>query len=315
MFHDFIVQPIFNLLVTIYALLPGHDFGIAIILFTVIIRLLMWPLVRRQLHQTKLLRQLQPELKRIKAAAAGNKQKESMMLMELYKERGVSPFRSIGTIIVQFIILIGLYIGLKHVLDDPRAILQNSYNWVRDLGWMQTLQTDIGQFKQHLFGVIDLSKAAIGKNGEFYLPAMLLVIGSAAAQYFQSVQLMPKAKDQRGLKQILREAGEGKTADQTEVSAAVSRSMRFFIPGMVLIFTVSLPAALSLYWMVGGIVAYIQQGRVLGKDEEEMEQLADAPSVSKKSSVIEGEVIAKPTENTKPVKKAKPSKSHKKRRK
>ena len=73
--------------------------------------LLMWPLVKRQLHQAKAMRELQPEIKRIKKAAAGNRQQESMMLMELYKERGISPFGSIGTLIVQLIILIGLVFG------------------------------------------------------------------------------------------------------------------------------------------------------------------------------------------------------------
>jgi YidC/Oxa1 family membrane protein insertase len=66
MFTDVVVQPIFNLLVLIYALIPGHNFGLAIILFTIVVRLLMWPLVKKQLKQTKITRQLQPELKRIK---------------------------------------------------------------------------------------------------------------------------------------------------------------------------------------------------------------------------------------------------------
>ena len=60
MFTTFIVQPIFNLLVLIYALLPGHNFGLAIIIFTIIIRLLMWPLVKKQLHHAKAIRELGP---------------------------------------------------------------------------------------------------------------------------------------------------------------------------------------------------------------------------------------------------------------
>src|SRR5687767_5623927 len=101
MFTTLIVQPIFNLLVLIYALLPGHNFGLAIILFTIVIRLLMWPLVKKQLHHAKAMRELQPEMKRIKQAAKGNRQQESMMIMELYKERQVNPFSSIGLIIIQ----------------------------------------------------------------------------------------------------------------------------------------------------------------------------------------------------------------------
>src|SRR5436309_1315623 len=102
-FEVLIVKPIFNLLVFIYAVLPGHNFGLSIIIFTVIIRFLMWPLVKKQLHQAKAMRELQPELKRIKQAAKGDRQKESSMLMELYKEREINPFGSIGTLIIQLI--------------------------------------------------------------------------------------------------------------------------------------------------------------------------------------------------------------------
>ena len=77
MFTDFVVQPIFNLLVLIYAIIPGHNFGLAIIVFTVVIRLFMWPLVKKQLRQTKITRQLQPELKRIKKEAKGDRQREA----------------------------------------------------------------------------------------------------------------------------------------------------------------------------------------------------------------------------------------------
>lgn len=289
-FHDLIVQPIFNLLVAIYALLPGHDFGIAIIVFTIIVRLLMWPLIKKQLHQTKAMQKLQPQLKRIKEQTKGNKQKEQLMIMELYKERGISPFGSLGTIVVQFVILIGLYVGLRHVVDDPKAIIDNSYNFIRNIPWMQSVQDNLTLFKDDLqnglLGAVDLSRAALQNGKPLYWPAMLLVIGSAVAQYFVSVQLMPKAKDARTLRQVFRDASEGKQTDQSEVSAAVGRSFRFFIPAMIFLFTVNLPAALSLYWLVGGVVAYIQQARILGQDEEEMEAIAD-----KSGPIIEGEVV------------------------
>src|SRR5689334_8965404 len=119
MFNTLIVQPITNLLVLIYAILTGHNFGVAIILFTILVRLLMWPLVKKQLHQAKAMRELQPEIKRIKQQTKGNRQKESMMLMELYKEKEISPFGSIGLVILQIPIFIGLYSGLRHIVTDP----------------------------------------------------------------------------------------------------------------------------------------------------------------------------------------------------
>ena len=90
MFTTFVVHPIFNLLDVLYALLPGHNFGLALIIFTIIIRLLMWPLLKKQLHQSKAMRLLQPDIKRIKAATKGDRRQESLMLMELYKEKGIT---------------------------------------------------------------------------------------------------------------------------------------------------------------------------------------------------------------------------------
>src|SRR5690606_3386482 len=127
--------PIFNLLVLIYGLLPGHNFGLALIIFTIIVRLLLWPLLKKQLRQTKKLQRLQPELKRIKKEAAGNRQKESMLLMELYKEKGVKPLGSIGPILIQLPILIGLYMGLQKIIVDSNNLISFSYSWVQGLPW------------------------------------------------------------------------------------------------------------------------------------------------------------------------------------
>jgi len=87
-----LVQPIFNLLAIIYAIIPGQDFGVALIVFTVLVRLAMWPLIKKQLHQVKVQREIQPELKKIKQKAAGNKQLEGQLMLELYREKGCEPY-------------------------------------------------------------------------------------------------------------------------------------------------------------------------------------------------------------------------------
>ncbi len=309
-FDTLIVEPIFNLLVFIYAVLPGHNFGLAIILFTVLVRLLMGPLVKKQLHQAKAMRELKPEIKRIKAAAKGNRQQESVMLMELYKEREISPFGPLGNVIIQGIVLFGLYSGLRRMVNSPQAIIDLSYSWLHNLSWLKTLAADINQFQPDLVGLVDLTKAAIQQGGGLYMPAMLIVIGSAVSQYYQSKQLMPQPKDGRKLRQILKEASAGKTADQSEITAAMGRNTRFLIPVMIFIFTVSLPAALGLYWLTSGIVAYIQQSRILKQDEEELEAVSDKIPTAE---IIEGEVVTKKqsTKNNQP----KTSKTKKRRKK
>lgn len=312
MFTQLIVQPIFNLLVFIYAILPGHNFGLALIIFTIIIRLLLWPLVKKQLHQAKAMRALQPELKKIKKAAAGNRQKESMLLMELYKERGINPFATFPILIVQLIILIGLYSGLRRVIDDPHNLVTFAYPFLQHLGWMQQLSHNINLFDNTLFHIVNLGRAAInpGPHGGYYWPAMVIVLGSAFAQYFQSKQLLPQSDDQRSLRQILKSAGNGDQADQSEVNAAVGRSTRYLLPVMIFFFTVSIASALSLYWLVGGLVAFAQQSVVLGRDETELEKLADKPSKNV-AAIPEAEVVKKPKKSSSKSK----SKKSKRRRK
>lgn len=287
MFDTFVVEPIFNLLVVIYAILPGHNFGLALIIFTVLARLLMWPLVKKQLHHTKAMRKMQPELKRIKKASKGDKRKEQTMVMELYKERGLSPFGSIGTIAIQFIVLIGLYSGLRRVANDPSALVNFAYGTIQELPKIKELAANINMFDGTLLGWVDLQKAAYS-GGVLYAPALVFVVGSSVAQFYQSKQLLPTDKDQRGLRQILRDANQGKQSDQQEVSMAVAQSTRYFLPVMIGFITLGLPSALGLYWLVSGAVAYWQQKKVLDQDEDELEALAAGSA-----EVIEGEVVEK----------------------
>lgn len=273
MFTTVIVQPIFNLLVLIYNLVPGHNFGLAVIIFTIIIRLLMWPLVKRQLHHARAIRQLAPELRKIKAATKGNRQEQSRLTMELYKERQINPFASIGIVLVQAPILIGLYFAIQRLIKTPQEIIDFSYSFVH-FGWLDTLAGNIHLFDSSLFGLVDLTRPAAGPKG-IYVPALMIVAASATVQFFQSKQLMPQSKDARSLRTIMREAGGGKQADQEEVTAAVGRGTLFLIPFLVFVFGLYFAAALPLYWLVSSSVALIQQTRVLRRDLAEAEAVAE----------------------------------------
>ena len=276
MFTTIVVQPIFNLLVFIYAILPGHNFGLSIIVFTVVIRLLMWPLVKKQINQAKALRELAPEIKKIKAATKGDRQKESMLTMELYKEKEINPFASIGILIVQLPILLGLYSGLRRIIKDPHQIVTFSYGFMHHLPWMQTISHNINRFDDSLFGLVNLTRTAIEPHG-IYLAAMVIVVASAISQYFQSKQLMPQDPDARSLRSILSDAGKGKQADSAEMNAATGKSIQYLVPFMVLFISLRLAVALPLYWLASSVVAYIQQGRILNKDVKKADTVVEAP--------------------------------------
>ncbi len=314
MFTTTIVQPIFNLLVLIMALIPSHNFGLAIIIFTIVIRLLMWPLVKKQLYHAKAMRELQPELKRIKKAAGGDRQKESAMTMELYKEKEINPFASIGILLVQLPILIGLYSSIRRIINHPHDIVTLSYPVLHHLSWIQGVAHNIHSFDNTLFGVVNLTRMASGTSG-IYWPAMFIVFASAVAQFLQGRQLMPKSTGSRSLRQIMSQAGQGTKADQAEVNAAVGRSTQFLIPVVVLVVSIHLPAALPLYWLVSSTVAYIQQAIILKKDAAEADASINS-SVPKDVKKLDSTVkITRTTISDEAKTKKSSSKKSKKRRK
>jgi YidC/Oxa1 family membrane protein insertase len=313
-FTTVIIQPIFNLLVLIYGLLPGHNFGLAIVLFTILVRLAMWPLVKKQLNHAKAMRELTPELKKIKAAAKGDRQKESAMTMELYKEREINPFASLGIVIVQLPILLGLYSGLNRIIHDPHQIISFSYPAVQHLAWIQELSHNIHRFDNTFLGVVDLTRTALGSHG-VYWAGIFIAAASSFAQYFQSKQLMPQSKDARGLRAILKDAGTGKTADQSEVNAAVGRSTMLLVPALVFVFAIRLALALPLYWLTSSLVAFIQQSRVLREDAAEADASVATTSTAPGGLKVTRKALSdEPAPVKKSSSKAKKSSRNKRRR-
>ncbi len=277
-FEQLLVKPVFNLLVGIYALVPGHNFGVALILFTVLVRLLMWPMIKKQLHHAKAMRALQPELKKIKKANKGNKQAESVAVMALYKEREINPFASIGYLIIQLPVFIALYQGVRRIGDNQQAIIDNAYGFVADLPWMRELAQDISLFDPSVLGVGDLTRTPLGDGG-IYAFGIAVALISAGMQYYSSKQLMVTQGEQKSLREVLKSQGEGKEVDQAEVSAAVGKTMIYFIPGMVFFISLGLVAALPFYWFINSLIGFLQQKKVLGQDLSELTAIVDEEPV------------------------------------
>lgn len=286
LFDTLIVQPIFNLLALIYGLLPGSDFGIALILFTVIVRLLMWPLVKKQLHQTKLMRGLQPELKKIKAKAKGNKQLEGQLMMELYRERGVKPFSSFGLLFLQLPIFIALFSVIQIITTQRDKIAAFTYSWVEQLEPIEKIISNREHsFDTTLLGIVDLSRVAISDAG-IYFPIIIIAALAAVLQYVQSRQITPQADSKKKLRDVFKDSAAGKEVDQSEISTLMMSRMIVLFPFLTFFVGLYLPGALVLYFAASSAVAVIQQHKLLGRDVEEMEAIAelDTKNVKKTST-------------------------------
>lgn len=275
-FELIVVQPIFNLLLFIYSVVPGADFGIAIIIFTIIIRFALWPLVVKQLHQVKAMRKLQPELKKIKAASKGNRQVESMQMLELYKKHGVKPFRSILMLLIQLPIFIALFQVIQIFTTHRDQIAEFTYGFMQAFQPVKDLLANPDDFNEMFLGFVDLTQHAIGPNG-INLFLVALAVLAAYTQYIISKQTSPTTTNKR-LRDVLAEAGEGKQPDQAELNAVMMGKMVKFLPFLMFFIMVTLPGALALYYVTSNIFAAIQQHFILKRDAEEMDKLADLPA-------------------------------------
>ena len=299
-FDILIVQPIFNLLIGLYSIIPGGDFGVSLVIFTVLVRFALFPLVKKQLHQTQAMKKLQPELKKIKARTKGNKQLESMQMLELYKEHGVSPFRSIGILLIQLPIFIALYSVIRIFTQHRDQVAKFTYDFLEQVGPIKQLIEHPDQFNEKLLGVVDLTKTALS-NGHIDIFLVILALIAAGTQYIMSKQTMPHQESKKRLRDVMAEAGDGKKSDQSEMNAIVMGKMTKIMPFFMFFIMISLPGALALYYAVSNLVAVAQQSYLLKKDETEMEALADEPTpkkTGKKATAKAREKAAKKAEVT-----------------
>lgn len=297
-FELVVVQPIFNLLMGLYALVPGRDFGVAIIIFTVIVRFLLYPLTRSMLHQSKAMRKLQPELARIKKQSKGNRQAESLAMMELYKKHGVSPFRSIGILLIQLPIFIALFQVIQVFTMHRDQIEQFTYGFLKQFDPIKDLIANPDNFNETLLGFVDLTKTAFS-DGRVDIFLVILAVVAGVTQYIMSRQTMPKTENKRRIRDIMADAAEGKQADQGEMNAIVMQRMSKVLPIFMFFVMISVPGALALYYAVSNLVAVGQQAYLLRQDEEELEQIAETKPVATKSAKSAKKSASKPVKPAK----------------
>lgn len=280
-----IVQPIFNLLMAIYGLIP--DFGISVVIFTIIVRLALWPLVKKQLRQAKAMRKMQPELAKLKVKYKNNRQMQSVAMLELYKKHDVSLFGSMAILLIQLPILFGIYRVVQLFVLHRDQLGQYTYDVLEHVPVVGRLIQHPETFNQNFLGMIDLTKQAVSQHGT-EVALVLLALAAAVLQFFLSKQLSPNSDSKRRLRDVLAEAGQGKDADQAEVNAIMMRKMMKVLPVMLFFIMISLPGALALYLATANAAAYIQNAIIMKQDGDDEPaaptKAAPAKSAAKRAS-------------------------------
>ncbi|HEU65810.1 MAG TPA: YidC/Oxa1 family membrane protein insertase [Chloroflexi bacterium] len=218
-----IANPILNVLVALSHILGG-SFGLAIIVLTVIVRLISWPLSRRQLKSTKALQDMQPKMQELQKKYAKNQQKLQQETMKLYKEAGVNPLGCLWPMLIQLPIWIALYQAIMNALATTPEYLLNLahrlYSW-------DVVSQAIPLSSKFLW--LDL-----GSSGDFILA---IIVGGT--MWVQQKMTQAPAVDPR--------------------QESTQRMTLLMMPLMFGFLTLMFPSGLALYWAVSNIIGIVTQ--------------------------------------------------------
>jgi len=224
-FKIVLYQPILNLLVFLYNIIPGHDLGIAIIILTIIIKIIFLPLTKKSLKSQKALQDLQPKIDEIKKNYADKKEEQARAMMNLYKENKVNPFSSCLPLLIQLPFLIAVFQVFRDGLSN--GSLDLVYSFIAKPETVNTIS----------LGFLNLS----AKN----IPLAVL---SGLAQYWQSKMMITK-----------RPSPKSDGAKDEDMMAIMNKQMLYMMPVLTVFIAMSFPAGLSLYWFITTVLTGLQQ--------------------------------------------------------
>jgi len=287
--------------------MPGQDLGLAILVFTIIVRLAMWPLIKKQIHQTKIMQKVTPEVTAIRAKAKGSKDRAVMEkvnadTMAVYKKYNINPFASIGSLIVQLPLFIAIYSAVNTAFKGTDNLVRLLYGPVKELPYMKDILVNGANKVTTFADWADLARRPF-ENNQIYLPVLIIALSSIAIQYLQVKQSMP--------------AKTPKTDDPNQKLANSTPYIMVILFGWI---SLSVAGAISFYLAAGALVAIFQQYYFISKENEQEEiKESKKPTVKvienkseKKAEASKSASKPKNTKSTSSKKKSSASSSKKK---
>lgn len=238
-FHVLITQPIYNVLIFFYNS-TFLDFGVAIILTTLLLKTIFLPLSRKQIESQKRLQDIQPQMKALQQKYKHDKEAQARELMNLYKTTGANPLGGCLPLIIQIIFLVAIYRVLMHIGGDEFIVsAKELYPFIHNPGTINHFFLGIPFF--------DLTK-----------PNILFAVLAAAAQYFQTKRMLAKRPT------TLPTTTDPDKPDFMEI---MNKQMLIIGPAMTLFIGFSFASALSLYWLISTLFMIGQQEYTLKQQQ------------------------------------------------
>jgi len=224
MFNTFIYTPLYNGIVGLMSALPSFDLGVIVIIFTIIIRLILFPLSKKSVETQLGMKEIQPQLDEIKKKHKNDKQKQAELTMQLYKESGINPFSSIFLILLQLPIIFGLYFIFIRA-GFPEIDASILYSFISSPENVNVL----------FLGIIDVTEKSI-----------ILAALAGITQFVQAKLATPP------------DVGSGKGFG-AQFAKTMQLQMKYVFPIIIAFISYSLSATIAIYWTTSNLFTIGQE--------------------------------------------------------
>jgi YidC/Oxa1 family membrane protein insertase len=232
-YNGFIFHPLYNALIGIFTILPLADAGIAVIVLTIAVRLVLYPLSKKAVLTQVRMQEIAPDLQKIKEANKGNQEEQARATLALYKEKGVNPFSGTLVLLIQLPVIFALYKIFLHA-GFPSVDTSLLYSFVHAPAHINTI----------FLGLIDIT----GKSA-------VLAVLAAISSFFQlklatTESLQAKDKDKKG---------SSKESMGQDLAQSMQKQMKYFFPIIVFFISYKISGVIALYWLTSNLFTIGQE--------------------------------------------------------
>lgn len=227
-FNNFFYNPIYNGLIFLESYFTWMDLGVAVILITLIVKLILFPLTKNSIRTQMQIKKIEPELNKIKKLYKDNKEVLAKKTMDLYKDNKINPFSSFFLILIQLPVLFALYfVFLKSGLPDINIDILYSF-----------IKTDTHINNVEFLGLIDITQKSF-----------ILALLAGITQFFQIKLVMPKIENKN----------KGEKTLKDDLIKNMQLQMKYVMPVFIFFIAYGLLSAVALYWITSNLFMIAQE--------------------------------------------------------
>ncbi len=220
LFHTYIFTPLYNGLVYLVDILPGHDLGLAVIVLTICVRVILFPLAKRAIKTQIAMKEVAPEIEALKVKHKDDPQEQARATFELYRTRGIKPFSSFFLLLIQLPILFGLY-----------AVFARSGLPSVDPGVLYAFVPSPESVSVHFLGLLDITERSI----------VLALLAGLTQVVYARLSMGPR-----------KPRPEGGTFS-SDLAHNFELQARYMLPAMITVFAYIASSAVALYLVTSNL--------------------------------------------------------------